>query len=62
MGSHNRPEAIDEKRLLKDLISIQGKTIVRGRRLAEPAPIVLIEGHLVFCLPHLVEKLDSRYL
>ncbi len=61
VGSHNRPEAIDEKRLLKDLdLLSQGKTIVRGRRLAEPAPIVLIEGHLVFCLPHLVEKLDLK--
>ena len=59
--SHNRPEAIDEERLLEDLdLLIKGKTIIRGRRSIEPAPIVLVEGHLVFCLPRLVERLHLK--
>ena len=59
--SHNRPEAIDEERLLEDLdLLIKGRTIIRGRRSIEPAPIVLVEGHLVFCLPRLVERLHLK--
>lgn len=61
VSSHNRPEAIDEERLLEDLELLdEGETIARGRRQVEPAPIILIEGHLVFCLPRLVERLDLK--
>ena len=59
--SHNRPEAIDEERLLEDLDLLgRGETIVRGQRRVKPAPITLVEGHLVFCLPRLVERLSLR--
>ncbi len=61
IGSHNRPDAIDETQLLDDLNLLnKGQTIVRGRRSIEPAPIVLVEGHLVFCLPRLVERLHLK--
>ncbi|HET7559156.1 MAG TPA: AAA family ATPase [Limnochordia bacterium] len=62
----NRPEAIDPAQVAADLDRLAaGETVVRAARRGgelryEPRPLVLLEGHLLFCYPELVERLALR--
>ncbi|NLK08158.1 MAG: AAA family ATPase [Firmicutes bacterium] len=59
--THNRPDAVNEEEFLLDLdLLLKGKSISRRNRTVEHRSIVLIEGHLIFCFPRIVEKLDLK--